>query len=884
MGAAEDISPKPAILALEDASPAAEIRAQSRAAPPGWHGTRTSNLTPADLARLAASGISSQLATQAQLRRVDSREGCTIAGRNGSGDYEGLVFPYIWPGETGPREYRLRRDRPEIEYKDGKPKEKNKYLSAPGGGNRLYFVPGSTPEWLTNPTIPVVIVEGEKKCLSVWGLSDPPRFLPIGLPGVWNWRSKSGKTNGANGERRSVSAPISDLARITWKGRKVTILYDTNARDNESVQAARRELTTTLRRRGAKMFWFAWPEDTPAGVNGIDDLVGLWGPEKVLLTIEQRTYEPTNAKASPNPMGFTVTNEGVFHTEADNPEARPVKVCSKLEVVAATRSEDGEDWGRLLRWPDIEARPHRWAMPMALLAGDCAEYRRELLRGGLTISTSRAARDLLTIYIQSARPTACALCVNRIGWHGDAFVLPDTTIGPAGAEEVVFQYETSTSHYYNVSGTLDEWRENISWLCSGNTKLTFVVSAAFAGSLLAIVNAEGGGFHYKGLSSTGKTTMQLVGGSICGGGGRNGFVCSWRATANGLESVAELHNHSTLFLDELSQVDPRDAGEIAYLLANGRGKVRMTKNVTTRRTLEWNLLFVSSGEITLADHVASAGKKVKAGAEIRLVNLEADAGAEMGVFENLHEFESPDALSRHLKDAALRYYGTPLRAFIEFIAEHRAAIAEKHPGYLKGFLEDNVSAKSSGEVFRAAERFALVGAAGELATQAGITGWQEGEAIVAAEKEFKNWLAGRGTSGSADAEKATAQVRNFIELHGTSRFQPIKQRPGQPSVDPPLIEKTINQAGYYRTDDDGDVEEFLVWPEVFKAEVCRGFDYKMVANTLIERGLMEHKPPSLMKQAQPPGSRNPRWFYSISASILEVAGPMAGPYRRGTWR
>jgi uncharacterized protein (DUF927 family) len=241
----------------------------------------------------------------------------------------------------------------------------------------------------------------------------------------------------------------------------------------------------------------------------------------------------------------------------------------------------------------------------------------------------------------------------------------------------------------------------------------------------------------------------------------------------------------------------------------------------------------------------------------------------MGIFENLHGFESADALSRHLKDAALRYCGTPLRAFIEFIAEHRAAIAEKHPGYLKAFLEDNVPAGSSGEVFRAAGRFALVGAAGELATQAGITGWQEGEAMAAAEKEFKCWLAGRGTSGSADEEKAVRQVRNFIELHGTSRFQPIKQRPGLPSADPPPIEKTINQAGYYRTDDDGDFEEFLIWPEVFRGEVCRGYDYKMVANTLIERGLMECKPPSLMKQAQPPGSKNPRWFYSVSASILE---------------
>ena len=40
---------------------------------------------------------------------------------------------------------------------------------------------------------------------------------------------------------------------------------------------------------GAEVFWFSWPEDTPEGVNGIDDLVGLWGPEKVLRLITERT-------------------------------------------------------------------------------------------------------------------------------------------------------------------------------------------------------------------------------------------------------------------------------------------------------------------------------------------------------------------------------------------------------------------------------------------------------------------------------------------------------------------------------------------------------------------------------------------------------------------
>ncbi|WP_457589305.1 DUF927 domain-containing protein, partial [Legionella pneumophila] len=46
----------------------------------------------------------------------------------------------------------------------------------------------------------------------------------------------------------------------------------------------------------------------------------------------------------------------------------------------------------------------------------------------------------------------------------------------------------------------------------------------------------------------------------------------WRSTTNGLEGLAALHNDGLLILDELSQMDPREAGEAAYLLANGQGK------------------------------------------------------------------------------------------------------------------------------------------------------------------------------------------------------------------------------------------------------------------------------------------------------------------------
>jgi hypothetical protein len=61
------------------------------------------------------------------------------------------------------------------------------------------------------------------------------------------------------------------MHRLVWKGRKVAILFDTNVRDKSDVQAARSRLTAELQKMSAVVSWFAWPDDTPVGVNGIDD-------------------------------------------------------------------------------------------------------------------------------------------------------------------------------------------------------------------------------------------------------------------------------------------------------------------------------------------------------------------------------------------------------------------------------------------------------------------------------------------------------------------------------------------------------------------------------------------------------------------------------------
>ena len=136
-----------------------------------------------------------------------------------------------------------------------------------------------------------------------------------------------------------------------------------------------------------------------------------------------------------------------------------------------------------------------------------------------------------------------------------------------------------------------------------------------------------------GFFSCGKTTALKVAGSVCGGGGKYGYIRQWRATDNALEGTAATHCDNLLCLDEIGQASSRVVSEVAYMLANGQGKARANKDGNAKAIREWRLSFMSTGELTLADKIAEDGRgQVMAGQAVRVLDIPADGGTEQGIF------------------------------------------------------------------------------------------------------------------------------------------------------------------------------------------------------------------------------------------------------------
>lgn len=509
---------------------------------------------------------------------------------------------------------------------------------------------------------------------------------------------------------------------------------------------------------------------------------------------------------------------------------------SEVNVLARTRTAEGEDHGRLLEVVDCDGVRHLWAMPSALLAGSGEAIRAELLRLGFepVAAAGRKWRDWLFEYLISASPDDRARCVLSIGWHDTAYVLPNETFGAGGASDrVILQTAAPLDHAFHVSGTLEDWQTHVARPALGNSRLVIAIAAAFAAPLLGLTGEEGGGFHFRGGSSMGKSTALYVAASVWGGGGVGGYVKNWRATDNALESISAMHDDSLLCLDELSQVDPKAAGAAAYMLANGKGKARSGKDGQARRALEWRLIFLSTGEIALADKIREGGGQIAAGMEVRVIDLRADAGAGLGLFEDLHGAGEAAAFAQTMRQASGRYYGQGARAFLRYVAADLDGVRRELSAALRAFTDAALPPGADGQVRRVADRFALVAAAGDIASALGVTGWPVGASKEAALRCFKDWLSERGGAGSSEVADARRRLSEALETYGAARFQKWHSNADRAIVTP--------RWGFVKTHAEGEetleAHQFYILPSALK-EIFRGLDFRAVVSGLIGRGIV----------------------------------------------
>lgn len=210
-------------------------------------------LHPDALADLRGSGLSDATIGRCgmySVRPADLKE-CPISGVE-----HALAFSYFGIDGTPSNLQRWKL------FYEGNPGDKPKYWQPKGSDPLPYFPP--LVDWAriaSDPTVPLLISEGEKK-----SLASCQHGLPcIGIAGVWNWRAKLD-----TGERLTLPG----LDRFVWKGRTIEMVPDSDGwrpDKEQDVLAGFYALAMDRRECGASVAFVELPDGIPK--RGLDDFL-----------------------------------------------------------------------------------------------------------------------------------------------------------------------------------------------------------------------------------------------------------------------------------------------------------------------------------------------------------------------------------------------------------------------------------------------------------------------------------------------------------------------------------------------------------------------------------------------------------------------------------
>ena len=628
----------------------------------------------------------------------------------------------------------------------------------------------------------------------------------------------------------NLALVASEIRAKFGPGMEIAIAGDED-HDQEANPGRREALKAADKARGVALF-----PRKPAGVADdakwdFNDLDAMLGDQGASLLEHAEWITPANA-APPAPIerpsfrvyeSWTVIDgakygPGVWlHTiKANDDGGVPVdtRICAPLHVVAKTYNAEEGRAGLLLRFTNSTTRREtEWVMPMRYLAGKADKLLEILMEMGLEVAHRQ--RPAVQEYIASRQNVEDRLeTVSRPGWYeGDTdplgcFVMPDGAIGRA---DVVWQDSGKVASPFASRGSLDGWQSEVAPLCVGNHVLVLAVGTALAGPLLRPLNIQGGGVHLVGDSSSGKSLAQLLAASVWSAPER--YAGSWDVTPGGLEIEAATRNDTVLILDEIKRANAKRVQEMAYSLANGAGRSTMTRERESRARLTWRVLTLSSGERSLAEHAAIAGDTTHAGAELRMVDVDAGRRA-FKAFDDTHGMDGA-AFHKRLGDTLHEHHGHLGRAFVQRLVQdgdHESLKAQRD--VIRAEFPDHHP-----QAGRVADRFTAIALAVEVAITWGLLPWQAGTGVASAKQLYGEWLRSFGRMGAEDRQILTG-IHDFLQAHGDSRMSDINAR-GEIAV--------RNRAGYYELVD-GDRRYLMTRASL--EEAAPGYGIRRILRTL----------------------------------------------------
>lgn len=654
-----------------------------------------------------------------------------------------------------------------------------------------------------------------------------------------------------------ASLSLSVLGRMPIPADRTVVVFA-----DRGSEADTRKACEKLAEKGANVFF----ADPPADAKDVNEALCNDNVEGVIDALKSATIVASAYESLPE--GYALHQSGwITNTAPSDPDDSGF-VCKGLKVLGLARDAQSRDWGQLVEIEGPDGKTNRWVLPASALVGKGVDAHKTLASLGMQLSNRK--EEQLRSLLLSWRPNIKYRTIDKLGWTDeklDCFALPDgTLIAGVSHEPITLSGTIPVTIDKAKAGSLADWKASVGEVCVDNDLLMFAVAVAFLGPVLEPMFASGGGFHLVGESSRGKTTALRASASVWG---PPLLVGTWRSTSNGLEGRAARHNSMMLYLDEMSEVEPKDASATAYMLANGEGKTRARRDASQQPVTHWCLGFLSSGELALADKLAEGRIVARAGQLVRLLDIPATT-QKHGLFGNLHDAKTAANFADRVNRAASQNYGHAGPEFVRLLITHRSTALTEMRKVSEAFkakvLKDYP--KADGQVQRANDRFSLVLAAGHMAIEWGLLPWSNADLTKAVNEVLKLWLEKRGTAGAAERNEAITRVRKFVTVNGSGRFEKSEWHDqgvigsGWKLVP---VQRIQNRAGWYQPPRSGAPGIYWIAKDVWNTEIMAGLDPHKAATDLIDAGFMNASPNRKDKRV-PKGITGGEQVYAFAVS------------------
>ena len=521
-------------------------------------------------------------------------------------------------------------------------------------------------------------------------------------------------------------------------------------------------------------------------------------------------------------------------------ELNNILITSPIQLICLFKNEDSANWAKLFVVKDPDGKSHHVEIYNEELIADALSVLKKLAKNGFKVYNS-SLKNIIINFLNNWDSKYRKIKVFKTGWHNNTFISPTRIFGDINGD-YLFEDSSKSSYQLLTSGTLDQWKKNVANYAIGNSKVITAMCLSISAPFISIANQPNFGIHFFGSSSCGKTITAKVAASIWSKNfGQDSFIKSWRSTGNAIEGTANSHNHLILILDEIAEIKSEELGKTIYMLGSGQGKDRANQFGDNTERKKFELVFMSTGEISLEEIMIQTKERICAGQEVRFIEIDSNSNGEFGIFDNIHQFENSKEMANYLNTSSSEYYGTAGEKLLSLLVskvKNSQKQLKDEICELKTKFKKTFKFNKNPQVERVADSFSFLAACGELAIKYEIFPFNEGDCFEGVRNSFWIWYNYKDRTDLSDDVRIIQNIRNYFEKYGNTKFINFTNLHENEILPLELDLKTQSwsQAGYR-----GNYNGYPCWflyPGVFKDEVCRGFNFNRVKKILKDKGYL----------------------------------------------